>query len=507
MSADMPEVPPGRAAEIDTGGQGLRRHAARGTLINSAFQVGLAGLGFLRRLLIAAFLTRAEFGVWGIIVTTLITLSWLKDLGIADKYVQQNEDDQEAAFQKAFTLELLVSTAFFVLLVAALPIYALAYGHSEIILPGVVLALSVPLSAFESPVWIPYRRMQFVRQRTLSAIDPVVAFVVTMIAGALGAGYWCLVAGSVGGSLVGGLVATLTSPYKVRLRFDRKTFREYAGFSWPLFGYQISNLAGIQGVLLAASHSVGLAGVGSIGLAASISAFADRVDAVVSGTIYPAVCAVVDRVDMMFEAFVTSNRLALMWGMPFGVSLALFSGDLVHYVFGERWRPAVGLLAVFGLIAGFGQLGFNWQIFMRAVNRTRPMFMASIVNLVVMLALTIPLMAAYGVTGYAIGMGGSVLVQILQRMYYLRQLFHGFRATTHLLRAIAPSVPAAGAVLLLRLAVGDGRGLGWVVAELVLYIVTTLGATWLFERDLIAEMAGYLRGGGGLRAKAEGAVR
>jgi O-antigen/teichoic acid export membrane protein len=503
MSADMPEVPPARTAEIETGGRGLRQHAARGTLINSAFQVGLAGLGFLRRLLIAAFLTRAEFGVWGIIVTTLITLSWLKDLGIADKYVQQNEPDQEAAFQKAFTLELLVSTAFFVLLVAALPIYALAYGHSEIILPGVVLALSVPLSAFESPVWIPYRRMQFVRQRTLSAVDPIVAFIVTMVAGALGAGYWCLVAGSVGGSLVGGLVATLTSPYKVRLRFDRKTFREYASFSWPLFGYQVSNLAGIQGVLLAASHSIGLAGVGSIGLAASISAFADRVDAVVSGTIYPAVCAVADRVELMFEAFVTSNRLALMWGMPFGTSLALFSGDLVHYVFGERWRPAVGLLAVFGLIAGFGQLGFNWQIFMRAVNRTRPMFMASIVNLVVMLSLTIPLMAAYGVTGYAIGMGGSVLVQILQRMYYLRQLFHGFRATSHLLRAVAPSVPAAGAVLLLRLAVGDGRGLGWVIAELVVYIVTTIGATWVFERDLIAEMAGYLRGGGGLRAKAE----
>src|SRR4051794_35213882 len=189
MSADMPEVPPGRTAEIETGGRGLRRHAARGTLINSAFQVGLAGLGFLRRLLIAAFLTRAEFGVWGIIITTLITLSWLKDLGIADKYVQQNEPDQEAAFQKAFTMELLLSMGFFVLLCVAMPLYGLACGHAEIILPGIVLALSVPLTAFESPVWIPYRRMQFVRQRSLASIDPVVAFLVTMIAGALGAGY------------------------------------------------------------------------------------------------------------------------------------------------------------------------------------------------------------------------------------------------------------------------------------------------------------------------------
>lgn len=503
MSADLPEAPLGRAAEIDTGGRGLRSHAARGTVINAAFQIGLAVLGLLRRVLIAAFLTRAEFGVWGIVVTTLITLVWLKDLGIADKYVQQNEPDQEAAFQKAFTMELLLSTVFFVLVVAALPFYALAYGRSEIILPGIVLALSVPLSAFESPIWIPYRRMQFVRQRTLASIDPIVAFVVTLVAGVLGAGYWSLVAGSVGGSLAGGLVATVTSPYRVRLRFDRGTLREYVSFSWPLLGYQVTNLVGVQGVLLAASHAVGLASVGSIGLAASISAFADRVDAVVSGTIYPAVCAVADRVEMLFEAFVISNRLALMWGMPFGTGLALFSSDLVHYVLGERWRPAVGLLAVFGLMAGFAQIGFNWQIFMRALNRTRPMFYASMVNLVAMLGLTIPLLFTSGVTGYAIGMSATVLVQVLQRGYYLRQVFGAFRITGHIARAIAPSVPAAAAVLLARLATGGSHALGWVLAELGLYVVATVAATWLFERDLIDEMLGYLRGQGGLRAKAQ----
>src|SRR5437868_12747425 len=137
--------------EIDTGGRTLRAHAARGTLINSGFQIGLAGLGMLRRVVIAAFLTREEFGIWGIIVTTLITLSWLKQLGIADKYVQQDEPDQELAYQKAFTLEFLISIAFFVLIVIVMPVYAVAYGHTEIILPGVLVAASVPISAFETP--------------------------------------------------------------------------------------------------------------------------------------------------------------------------------------------------------------------------------------------------------------------------------------------------------------------------------------------------------------------
>src|SRR3954451_15055590 len=96
------EVSGQREGRIDLRGRSLRQHAARGTIINSGFQVGLAGLGFLRRVIIAAFLTREEFGIWGILVTTLMTLAWLKEIGVADKYIQQDDPDQEAAFQKAF---------------------------------------------------------------------------------------------------------------------------------------------------------------------------------------------------------------------------------------------------------------------------------------------------------------------------------------------------------------------------------------------------------------------
>ena len=40
-------------------------------------------------------------------------------------------------------------------------------------------------------------------------------------------------------------------------------------------------------------------------------------------------CAVADRTELLFETFVKSNRLALMWAMPSGLGLALFAPDLV----------------------------------------------------------------------------------------------------------------------------------------------------------------------------------
>ena len=362
----------------------LRTHTARGTIVNSAFQIGLSGLAALQRLVVAAFLTRSEVGIWGLVLAIVVTLAFLKDLGIGDKYIQQSEPDQATAFQKAFTLELFSSLAFFLLVALILPVFAVIYGHTEIILPGIAVTAAVPIMAFESAAWIPYRRLQYARQRFLTAIDPVVTFAVTVGLAAAGAGYWCFVGGILAGSLSGGLVCILSCPYPLRLRFDRETVRAYARFSGPLVGAGLSTLLIVQGSTIAATHVVGLAGVGAIVLATGIATFAERVDGIVSQTVYPAVCAVVNRRQLLAEIFVKTNRVALMWAMPFGAGLALFSDDLVHFVLGERWRPAAGLIAAFGLTCAIGQVGFNWPIFQRALNETRPLLVGSLASVAVL---------------------------------------------------------------------------------------------------------------------------
>jgi O-antigen/teichoic acid export membrane protein len=478
------DLPPGRT---------LRVHAARGVIINSAFQVLITGLGLVRRVGVAIFLTQTQYGIWGLIVTTLLTLSWLKQVGVNDKYVQQDAPDQEVEFQKAFTLELGYSSIFYVLVVAALPLYALIYGHSEIIAPGAVAALLLPLSAFETPIWIWYRRMRFVRQRTLEAIDPVIAFVVTMTLGASGFGYWSIVIGGVAGTVAGGITAVATSPYPLRLRYDRGTLREYFHFSWPLFVAGASSLVAIQGTVIVGNAAIGLAGVGALGLASSFILFSDRVDSVIRLAIYPAICAVRERREVLKEAFVKSNRLAVMWGLTFGVGVALFAPDLVTYVLGERWRSAQGLLQAIGLIVGFRQIAFNWTVFIRALGDTRPIAVNSVLILISSLVFTLPLMALYGLTGYAAGIALTLLVDLVSRGYYMSRLFPGFDMLRHAVVAIAPSIPPALAVLAFRTLSDFPGTAGLALLELAGYLILSAVTTYLFERPLIREVLGYLR--------------
>ena len=203
-------------------GRSLREHTARGAIINTLFQAGVGVLGLVQRVAVAALLTITEYGLWGLIVTALITLAWLKQIGIADKFVQQDEPDQEAAFQKAFTLELAYSAIFFAIACVVFPVLGAIYGHMEIVVPGIVLALSLVISAAETPIWIAYRQMRFVRQRVLESIDPVVSATVTIVLAIAGLGYWSLVLGPVAGSICGGIAAVTTSPYPLRLRWDER---------------------------------------------------------------------------------------------------------------------------------------------------------------------------------------------------------------------------------------------------------------------------------------------
>ncbi|MGH2841681.1 MAG: oligosaccharide flippase family protein, partial [Solirubrobacteraceae bacterium] len=497
MTETLPTAAPESNGRFDLGGRSLRGHAARGVIINGAFTTGLTFLGFARGFIVAALLTPAQFGIWGILATALITLQWLKQAGVGDKYIQQDEADQELAFQKAFTLELIVNAVLVVVLAIVVVLLTIAYGQDELLAPGFALIAVLPAMTLQAPLWILYRRLHFARQRALQAIDPVVAFVVTIVLAATGAGYWSLIIGAIAGAWAAALAILAVSPYRLRLRFDRPTARSYVGFSTPLVVATASGIVIGHSSLLVAESAVGLAAAGAAALAASVSILTNRVDDMITATLYPAVCAVRDKTELLYESFVKSNRLALMWAMPFGLSLTLFAPDLVNFALGEKWQPAIELLQVFGAIAALGHLGFNWAAYFRARGDTVPVAVAAVVTAVVFVALVIPLTYAEGLTGLAISIVVANAAGFAVRAFYLVRLFPGKPFARLALRALAPAVPAVGIVLLARVIESGERTAGTAIAEMVAYLVVFAAATWALERDLIREALGYLRGGSG----------
>ena len=216
-----PIEPPVAADAIAPLRTDLRRRAARGTLINGAFLVALTALGLVRGFVLARFLTTDDYGIWAILVTSFGTLVFLKEVGVSDKYIQQADLDQETAFQRAFTIEVIMTGAVTALIAVVIPLVAWAYGRWELVPVGLVGLIAVPALALQAPLWIWYRRMDYFKQRLLGAADPIVGFVVAVGLAVAGAGYWALVGGPARGHLRDlRSLAVVTSPYPLRLRYD-----------------------------------------------------------------------------------------------------------------------------------------------------------------------------------------------------------------------------------------------------------------------------------------------
>jgi PST family polysaccharide transporter/lipopolysaccharide exporter len=483
----------------------LRRRTARGLLVNGAFLSGAELLVLAQGLIVTALLGPREIGLYGIVTTTAMTVVALRRIGIDEAFVQQSEEHQEEEFQRAFTLELVVGAAFSLVLLVAAPLVALAYDDDRLLPLMLAVAYLPTAMALQAPVWVFFRRMDFVRTRALQAVTPVVTFAVTVPLAIAGVGVWSLVIGPFVGNTAAIAAAIVVSPYRLRLHFDPEARRRYFRFSWPIFVSAVAVLLYQQGQILAFNIDGGLAAAGFITLAVTLTRYADRADQIIATTLYPALVVVKDRLRTLEEMFVKSNRVALMWVLPFCAGCILFAGDLVHFVLGDEWQPAVLLVQGLAGAAAVQQVGYNWFTFYRARGDSARQAVESVAMAATFLGVAVPALFIWGVDGFVAARIGTAALVLLVRRHYVRRLL-GVELITLGARAAVPVAASAGVVLLVRALVWSGeRTATHATVDLVLFGVLTVAFTWIAERVLVRELLTQVRSDG-LRGAAKAAA-
>jgi len=197
----------------------LRRRTLRGVMVTSGFMIAIDGLVLIQGLVVTRLLGPSEIGLYGIVSTFVVSIVALKRVGIDEAFVQQEESDQEAEFQRAFTLELALGTIFTAIICALAPAVAAVYRDSRL-LPLTLALAYLPLTfALQAPMWIFFRRMDYARQRSLQATQLLVGLIVTVpLAAATDLGVWSIVIGQVAGYMAAVVAGLAVSPYRLRLR-------------------------------------------------------------------------------------------------------------------------------------------------------------------------------------------------------------------------------------------------------------------------------------------------
>jgi O-antigen/teichoic acid export membrane protein len=466
----------------------------RGVVIAGTFVVLIDVLVLTQGLIVTRVLGPREIGLYGIASVFALSLIALKRVGIDEAFVAQEEPDQEREFQIAFTLDLALATICAVAIAALAPLVAVVWRNDRLV--GITAALAyLPVAlALQAPMWVFFRRMDYLRQRSLQAVQPAVAIVVTVPLAVLGVGVWSIVIGQAAGYAVAIVTGLKVSPYRLRLRFDRHAGRRYLTFSAPIFVTAVAALLIAQGQTLAFKLHGGLAAAGFITLALLLTRYVDRADQIVTAAIYPAICAIKGKTRLLEELFVKSNRATLLWVLPFSGGLVLFAADIQHLLLGPRWHPAIVLVQGLAIATALAQLGFNWFAFYRAHGNNRPAAIESTVGAILFVTLAIPGLLLAGSVGFVVGRIAGVVVVVAVRRHYVKRLLPGVRYATFVRPALVPLLAATGSVLVVRFAAwGDGRPVVQTGLEIALFVVVYVFAITRRERRLMGELLGGLR--------------
>jgi len=473
----------------------LRRRTLRGTMVTAGFLVAIDGLVLIQGLVVTRLLGPSQIGLYGVVSTTVVSLIALKRVGIDEAFVQQDEPDQEREFQYAFTLELGLSALMFLIILALSPVVAAVYRDHRLTALMASLAYLPLAFALQSPLWVFFRRMDYRRQRSLQAVQPLVGFVVTVpLAAATGLGVWSIIVGQVAGYVVAIGATLAVAPYRLALRYDRATAARYLRFSAPILVTVVAAIVLAQGPVLMIKLHDGLAAAGFITLAVTLTRYIDRADQIVTATIYPAVCAIQGQLAALEELYLKSNRATLLWVAPYAAGIVLFAPDLVNFVLGSTWRPAIVLLQGLAVVGALTQLGFNWFSFFRAHGDTRPPAVEAVAGAVAFLVLAPVGLWVDGFHGFVFGRIGTALVVLVVRGIYTRRLLPAARYRRLVAPVLAPVLLASAAAMALRVADWGGRRTpAEAIAEVVAFVVVYGVVVVVRERPLLWELVGALR--------------
>ncbi len=471
----------------------MARVAGRGFIITFAFTAVTQGLLLIQGLAVPRLLGPETVGLFALAIAAMSVGATLKELGTSEKLVQDRHADLPVAYSVAFTIELIISSALFVILMVAAPFVADFYDKPVLVPMMAVLGITLFTGAFLAlPGALFDRKLNYLRQNMVNAVGPIVGFAVTVPMAIAGYGVWSLVYGAVAPMVVA-VIITWSVALRPRLRLQRDYLRGFLSYGWPLW---LSRMLGLSTTVigtLVISRVISIEALGYFAVAQSIGERAVIVDGVISRTLFPILCRVQDDLAGQRRAFTITNRITAMWSGVIGFGVALFATDLIHLILGEKWAPAGFLFRMEGLSVVTLSIGWSWDIFYRARSQTKPTLVWSIMSEAWVFVILLPATVLWGLTGAAWAVFALGVIALPVRQVFMRRIF----PDVNLLADVWRELLAVGVVALLVAALRSKTGPPSSIIELLglglVFGVAALGALAIVDCALITDLIGRLR--------------
>lgn len=328
--------------------------SARGIL----WSVGTNSLGYAARLasipVLARLLTPDDYGLVAMVTAVTGLIAVLGTLGLSEAVLQQRHLTQDQA-STLFWVNVAAGAALAAITALCSPLLALLYGRPEVAAITAISAIGFAIAGLGVQHQALMLRKLMHRQAALRQIASVlVGVVVAVVAAALGAGYWALVAQPLVQTSVMVVLAWVAVPWRPSRPRRGAGVREMLKFGSGVSTFQVVNYIGRNADNVLIGVSLGATALGLYGRAyAILVAPLQQIYNPVGTVVRPTLAALWPEPDRFRRHYLAALRGLTYLCMPLVAVLAVLSEPVVLTVLGPEWAESASVfrwLAVAGFV-------------------------------------------------------------------------------------------------------------------------------------------------------------
>jgi O-antigen/teichoic acid export membrane protein len=453
----------------------VEEKAVRGVPWNFLAFAGSKTIAVLTIFVLARLLSPADFGVMALALVAMNFLLWLGNLSFANALVVRQDLDRRAQ-GTLFSLTAISSVLAAAIAIAVSPLAASIFHEPK--LTGVLSAMgAVILIAGVSGFYdaLLQRELEFRRRFAGYTAQAACQAVVSIALAAGGAGVWSLVGGQLAGWTGLAVVLFALAPYRPGPRWDRGAARSIFASGRGFFAQGILWFIRLNVDNVVVGRVLGTKALGYYTMAyrlcdLSYWAIAEPV----ARTTFPAFARSRHRGEDIRPTFLSVLRLVGLVGCPFGILLAAGAEPIVRALFGDKWLPMIGPLAILGLWAAVRPIESTLGWLLNSIGHADAVAWISAGILVPLIPGFIIAINVGTLTAVAIVVLGDALISLLLLGIFTVKYLE--LSAAKLWGAVRPIVLAAPVMWLVTWSVGRAAGPDHAIIGLVLATLAGLGA-------------------------------
>ncbi|MFY9619536.1 MAG: lipopolysaccharide biosynthesis protein [Pyrinomonadaceae bacterium] len=502
QASNQESKPPADVARVFVSGDDPDRHfrtdflkddltgrSVRGGVVTVASQ----GLKFCSAIgatiILARLLTPADYGLIGMVAVVTGFVSMFKDMGLSVATIQKEEINAEQ-ISTLFWINVLLSIAVMLVMVAIGPIVAWFYGEPRLTLITICFAQVALIGGLTSQHEALVRRqMRFTVLAVLEISSLIVGIFVAVALAWYGARYWALVASQLAQTLMYAVGIWIVCGWRPGMPVRNSGVRSMFAFGSNLTGFHVINYfaRNLDNMLIGkfwGSWQLGLYGKAYQLLLLPI----DQINSPIATVALPVLSRLTDSPERYRKAYLRILQKVAILTMPIMAFMIACSDWMVRLVLGPQWIDASRIFAVLGIVGMVQPIANTTGWLFMTQGRTRHMFQWGLIGSSIIIS-SIVLGLPWGAIGVATSYSLVSLLIVTPLLFWFVGR-EGPVRTMDFYRAVAPVAAAAlsvlGILLILRQWLTVTRPL---VGLLIGFVVTLTGTALILAASSQGRMA------------------